>query len=62
MSERSLTIDIYSDRGLPLVLYREAAAGAGARIGAGAERARVFWRPFQLNPTMPKAGMDRRVS
>ena len=23
--------------------------------------ARVFWRPFQLNPTMPKAGMDRRV-
>ena len=25
------------------------------------ERARVFWRPFQLNPTMPATGMDRRV-
>ena len=23
--------------------------------------ARVIWRPFQLNPTMPKAGLDRRV-
>jgi predicted DsbA family dithiol-disulfide isomerase len=27
----------------------------------GAAEARIIWRPFQLNPTMPKAGMDRRV-
>jgi predicted DsbA family dithiol-disulfide isomerase len=25
------------------------------------EATRVIWRPFQLNPTMSKSGMDRRV-
>ena len=25
----------------------------------GAAQARIIWRPFQLNPTMPKEGMDR---
>jgi predicted DsbA family dithiol-disulfide isomerase len=26
-----------------------------------AQQAHIAWRPFQLNPTMPKEGMDRRV-
>ena len=26
-----------------------------------AQQAHIAWRPFQLNPTMPKEGMDRRT-
>ena len=26
-----------------------------------AQQTHIAWRPFQLNPTMPKEGMDRRV-
>jgi predicted DsbA family dithiol-disulfide isomerase len=25
------------------------------------DRAQISWRPFQLNPTMPKSGLDRRA-
>jgi predicted DsbA family dithiol-disulfide isomerase len=30
-------------------------------IGGYVNNAQILWRPFQLNPTMPKSGMDRRA-
>ena len=32
-----------------------------SRLPAYAQQTHIAWRPFQLNPTMPKEGMDRHV-
>ena len=61
MSETSLTIDIYSDVVCPWCYIGKRRLAQALESAQAQERARVFWRPFQLNPTMPKAGMDRRV-
>lgn len=61
MSETSLTIDIYSDVVCPWCYIGKRRLEQALESVQAQERARVFWRPFQLNPTMPKAGMDRRV-
>jgi len=61
MSETSLTIDIYSDVVCPWCYIGKRRLEQALESAQAQERARVFWRPFQLNPTMPKAGMDRRV-
>ncbi|MBS0169582.1 MAG: DsbA family oxidoreductase [Nitrospira sp.] len=61
MTETSLTIDIYSDVVCPWCYIGKRRLEQALESVQAQARARVFWRPFQLNPTMPKAGMDRRV-
>ena len=59
MTDRGLTIDIYSDIVCPwCYVGKRRLERALAQLGGGAH-ARITWRPFQLNPTMPSDGMDR---
>lgn len=55
-----MDIDIYFDLVCPWCYIGRHRFGRALaeRPGAGA---RVRWRPFQLNPTMPPGGMDRRA-
>lgn len=53
-----VTIDVYSDVICPwCYVGKRRLERALARLDD--VRMRVTWRPFQLNPTMPKEGMDR---
>jgi predicted DsbA family dithiol-disulfide isomerase len=59
MSDQPLIIDVYSDVVCPWCYVgkrrlERALAAVGQR-----QQARVAWRPFQLNPTMPKDGVER---
>ncbi|HEY5627205.1 MAG TPA: DsbA family oxidoreductase, partial [Nitrospira sp.] len=57
MSDRVFMIDVYSDVVCPwCYVGKRRLEQALASIGGAAE---VTWRPFQLNPTMPKEGMER---
>ncbi len=58
MSGQELTIEIYSDVVCPWC-YIGKRRLERALTHMSEVRARVLWRPFQLNPTMPQAGMDR---
>lgn len=59
MTGQALTVDVYSDVVCPwCYIGKRRLEQALESVQA---QAHVFWRPFQLNPTMPKAGMDRRV-
>ena len=59
MTDRGLTIDIYSDIVCPwCYVGKRRLERALAQLNGGAH-ARITWRPFQLNPTMPSDGMDR---
>jgi predicted DsbA family dithiol-disulfide isomerase len=54
-------IDVYSDVICPwCYVGRRRLEQALRQVGDGV-KAHVVWRPFQLNPTMPKNGMDRKV-
>ncbi|MBI3356772.1 MAG: DsbA family oxidoreductase [Nitrospirae bacterium] len=52
-----MTIDVYSDVVCPWCYVGKRRLERGLMM-AGND-ARITWRPFQLNPTMPKDGMDR---
>jgi predicted DsbA family dithiol-disulfide isomerase len=60
----ALNIDIISDVVCPWCYIGkrriEAALKLYARDNPGAEKPTVTWRPFQLNPDMPAAGMSRQ--
>ena len=57
-----MQIEIYSDVVCPWCFIGEAPVRTGARDWPGtAQQAHIAWRPFQLNPTMLKEGMDRQV-
>ena len=61
MNGRTLQIEVYSDVICPWCYVgkrrlERALQQLGSRVTAD-----VHWRPFQLNPTMPQQGMDRRV-
>jgi len=56
-----LTIEVYSDVVCPWCYIGKRRLEQALESSGRQASARVFWRPFQLNPTMPKAGMDRRV-
>ena len=56
-----LTIEVYSDVVCPWCYVGKRRLEQALESTGRQESALVFWRPFQLNPTMPKAGMDRRV-
>jgi predicted DsbA family dithiol-disulfide isomerase len=57
MTDRGLAIEIYSDVVCPwCYVGKRRLERALTEFGGDV---RVTWRPFQLNPTMPKDGMDR---
>ena len=59
MSNQALRIDIYSDVVCPWCYIGKRRLERALDQLNGAAQARITWRPFQLNPTMPKDGMDR---
>ena len=59
MNERVLSIDIYSDVICPWCYVGKRRLERALQVWDGAP-VNVRWRPFQLNPTMPRNGMDRR--
>lgn len=59
MTDRGLTIEIYSDVVCPWCYVGKRRLERALEHIDGAEEARIIWRPFQLNPTMPKDGIDR---
>ena len=59
MTDRGLTIEIYSDVVCPWCYIGKRRLERALGQLNGAAPARITWRPFQLNPTMPKEGMDR---
>ena len=57
MTDRGLTIEIYSDIVCPwCYVGKRRLERALTSVGGDVH---VTWRPFQLNPTMPLDGMDR---
>ncbi len=59
MTEKALHIEVYSDVVCPWCYVGKRRLERALMEFDG--DIRVTWRPFQLNPTMPVAGMDRRV-
>ena len=60
MTGSVLTIEVYSDVVCPWCYVGKRRLEQALESTGREESALVFWRPFQLNPTMPKEGMDRR--
>lgn len=59
MNERTLTVDIYSDVICPWCYVGKRRLERALKAWDGVP-ATIRWQPFQLNPTMPRNGMDRR--
>jgi predicted DsbA family dithiol-disulfide isomerase len=59
MTDRTPTIDIYSDVVCPWCFIGKRRLERALDQLKGAAPANITWRPFQLNPTMPEEGMDR---
>jgi predicted DsbA family dithiol-disulfide isomerase len=61
MSERiaKLSVDVYSDVVCPWCYIGKRRLERA--LGSIDDRVRVIWRPFQLNPTMPPSGIDRKT-
>jgi predicted DsbA family dithiol-disulfide isomerase len=58
-STTNLSVEVYSDVVCPwCYVGKRRLERALAQLNGGAQ-ARISWRPFQLNPTMPLDGMDR---
>ncbi|MBH0200041.1 MAG: DsbA family oxidoreductase [Nitrospira sp.] len=55
----ALHIDVYSDVICPWCYVGKRRLERALRQVADRVNVEVVWRPFQLNPTMPKDGMDR---
>jgi predicted DsbA family dithiol-disulfide isomerase len=56
-----LEIDVYSDVICPWCYVGKRRLERALRQVGATVKASVVWRPFQLNPTMPTPGMNRRV-
>jgi len=52
-------IDVYSDVICPWCYVGKRRLEKAVSLLDGTTRAKVMWRPFQLNPTMPEEGMER---
>jgi predicted DsbA family dithiol-disulfide isomerase len=59
MNERVLTVDVYSDVICPWCYVGKRRLERALKAWDGVP-VNIRWRPFQLNPTMPRNGMDRR--
>ena len=57
--ETRIHIEIYSDVVCPWCYVGKRRLERALDQIDGAAEARIIWRPFQLNPTMPKDGIDR---
>ncbi|MBK9308633.1 MAG: DsbA family oxidoreductase [Nitrospira sp.] len=55
-----IRIDVYSDVICPWCYVGKRRLERALQQVGDAITTRVVWRPFQLNPTMPNSGMDRR--
>ena len=56
-----MQIEIYSDVVCPWCFIGKRRLEQALETSGYAQQTHIAWRPFQLNPTMPKEGMDRRV-
>ena len=54
-------VEIYSDMVCPWCFIGKRRWEQAIETAGYANHVQVTWRPFQLNPTMPKSGMDRRT-
>jgi predicted DsbA family dithiol-disulfide isomerase len=61
MTDRGLTIEIYSDVVCPWCYIGKRRLERALDQLSDAAQGKITWRPFQLNPTMPKEGMDRKT-
>lgn len=61
MNGRTLQIEIYSDVICPWCYVGKRRLERALQQLDGGLKAEIHWRPFQLNPTMPPDGMDRRT-
>ena len=57
----ALNIEIFSDPICPWCYIGRRRLEAGLKILDANELPNIIWRPFELNPDMPKAGMDRKA-
>jgi predicted DsbA family dithiol-disulfide isomerase len=60
MNERALCIDVYSDVICPWCYVGKRRLERALKAWDGFLPVKIRWHPFQLNPTMPRDGMDRR--
>jgi predicted DsbA family dithiol-disulfide isomerase len=56
-----MQIEIYSDVVCPWCFVGKRRLERALETSGYAQQAHIAWRPFQLNPTMSKEGMDRRT-
>ena len=56
-----MRVEIYSDIVCPWCFIGKRRWEKAIETAGYANHVQVTWRPFQLNPTMPKSGMDRRT-
>lgn len=61
MNEQPLRIEVYSDVICPWCYVGKRRLERALQQLDGGLNAEIHWRPFQLNPTMPRDGMDRRT-
>lgn len=59
MTERALTVEVYSDVICPWCYVGKRRLERAIQQAGDTVKTHVAWRPFQLNPTMPQKGMDR---
>ncbi|WP_413933599.1 DsbA family oxidoreductase [Nitrospira sp. BLG_1] len=57
---RALYIDVYSDVICPWCYVGKRRLERALNGWNGSVPVKISWKPFQLNPAMPKSGMDRR--
>ena len=55
-----LSIEVYSDVVCPWCYIGKRRLEQALETVQHRQVVRVIWRPFQLNPTMPKGGISRR--
>src|SRR5450755_3714500 len=60
-AKATLAIEVISDAICPWCWVAKRRLGRAIAALAPAMTASVTWRPFELNPEMPKAGVDRRA-
>ena len=60
-SATGISIEIYSDVVCPWCYVGKRRLERALETAGYTQRTDIAWRPYQLNPTMPKEGMDRRV-
>ena len=58
---RSLNIEIYSDLICPWCFIGRRRLEAGIKLLSASEPPSILWRAFELNPEMPKAGLERKA-